>query len=67
MSGHAGTAEIEEARADGALRYFPKPVALRSLMKILAEMAQKDSCGTATGPGASRSKAGRTQSRGLYS
>jgi two-component system response regulator PilR (NtrC family) len=40
MSGHAGPDEIEQARSDGALDYFPKPVALRSLMQVLASMAR---------------------------
>ena len=40
MSGHAGPDEIAQARNGGALDYFPKPVALRSLMEVLASMAQ---------------------------
>ncbi len=40
MSGHAGPDEIAQARNDGALDYFPKPVALRSLMEVLAGMAR---------------------------
>ena len=40
MSGHAGPDEIAQARNDGALDYFPKPVALRSLMQVLAAMSR---------------------------
>jgi two-component system response regulator PilR (NtrC family) len=40
MSGHAGPDEIAQARDDGALDYFPKPVALRSLMEVLAAMSR---------------------------
>jgi DNA-binding NtrC family response regulator len=36
MSGHAGDEEIARARDEGALDYFPKPVALRALMQVLA-------------------------------
>jgi two-component system response regulator PilR (NtrC family) len=36
MSGHAGPDEIAQARDQGALDYFPKPVALRALMQVLA-------------------------------
>ncbi|HKU94819.1 MAG TPA: response regulator [Vineibacter sp.] len=36
MSGHAGDEEIALAREEGALDYFPKPVALRALMEVLA-------------------------------
>ena len=38
MSGHAGCAEIAQARADGALRFFPKPVALHALLGTLADI-----------------------------
>jgi CheY-like chemotaxis protein len=36
MSGHAGRADIAQAREDGALHFFPKPVSLPELMKTLA-------------------------------
>lgn len=36
MSAHAGPDEIAQARDEGALDYFPKPVALRALMEVLA-------------------------------
>ena len=39
MSGYAGADEIAQARDEGALDYFPKPVALRTLMQVLAGMA----------------------------
>jgi len=38
MSGHAGEEEIARARQEGALDYFPKPVALRALMEVLADL-----------------------------
>lgn len=38
MSGHAGRAEIAQAREDGALHFFPKPVSLPELMKTLASL-----------------------------
>ncbi len=36
MSGHAGRADIAQAREDGAVQFFPKPVSLPELMKTLA-------------------------------
>ena len=36
MSGHAGRGEVAQARLDGALQFFPKPVSLPELMKALA-------------------------------
>jgi two-component system response regulator PilR (NtrC family) len=42
MSGHAGADEIAQARDEGALDYFPKPVALRTLMQALAGMSGND-------------------------
>jgi two-component system response regulator PilR (NtrC family) len=36
MSGHAGRAEVAQARKDGALEFFPKPVSLPELLKTLA-------------------------------
>lgn len=43
MSGHAGADEIAQARDEGALDYFPKPVALRALMEVLAKItAERD-------------------------
>jgi DNA-binding NtrC family response regulator len=36
MSGHAGGAEVAQARKDGALQFFPKPVSLPELMRMLA-------------------------------
>ena len=50
MSGHAGPEEIAQARIGGALDYFPKPVALRSLMQVLADMAQARNGQCATRP-----------------
>jgi DNA-binding NtrC family response regulator len=41
MSGHAGPEEISQARDDGALDYFPKPVAFRALMEVLASLSAK--------------------------
>jgi DNA-binding NtrC family response regulator len=39
MSGHAGPEEIALVNKGGA-QYFPKPVALRSLMEALASLSQ---------------------------
>ncbi|TWT02878.1 response regulator [Reyranella sp. CPCC 100927] len=38
MSGHASEEEIARAREEGALDYFPKPIALRALMEVLADL-----------------------------
>lgn len=41
MSAHAGPDEIKQARDDGALDYFPKPVAFRALMEVLASLSAR--------------------------